>query len=308
MQLKYHQATLDMLTSEPIDPQPYLDFLRFLWECCPEEGGVPQPPPAWTTLSLFHYEPRIDNATVELMDTFEARFKAKIPDSIREWFSLDIGRPVLEANDAWYPLDIEEWDNHLWDEWDNNIILAEGILQFMHESQSGHWCVKLNEGDDPPIYWIESNSPDLHLRQDAPRFSDFVYCFLWDWFMNYKSLYGFTVHSVEDEHVPEILRLKPQYHVSLDHLQTQFREVPQRWLSRRRFYTETQRFFMYSPLNNEQMLSGGEFYADSGEALADLVKRIWGENPPLEKMETQHYPRNRPASEQLLDSLKQKNS
>jgi len=122
--------------------------------------------------------------------------------------------------------------------------------------------------------------------------------------MNHKSLYGFLVHSIESDQAPSSLRLQPQFHVPLAHLQAQFQEIPQQYRLRHRFCSETQRFFMHRTLNSESMMSGGEFYADSEAALLDLIMRIWGENPPFRRMETQLYPGEREATEQLLKSLR----
>ena len=161
MPLKYHQATLDMLTKDPIDPEPHQEFLkRYGYIHEEEEGGPQYEPPQWTKLAPFQNEPQVLGTMV------------KAPASLREWYSLDIGLPAINVNDSWYVFDPKDWTlrgapyrDYGYDD------LPHNVLIFMREQQNGDWCIKLDEGDDPPVYWLDTHP--LSLYQVAPRFSDF---------------------------------------------------------------------------------------------------------------------------------------
>jgi hypothetical protein len=300
MKLRYHQATFDMLTQTPIDTTRHLHALaeyEVALGLAPDKNRR-----LWTTMPLYHHEAQFSESNVLLLDTFENKYGVKLPASMREWYSLDIGLPMLWVDGAWWPVQLSDLGNP------DRIIRGEiqlldhNLLVFMEEQQAGDWCVRLKDHDDPPVYWLmegsdlEKHPPDIRLQKDAPRFSDFIYCFLWDWLAAYRSEYWFSISSTR---VIPRLRLEPEYYIPLAFLYPQFHEIQQQAFHGHRFFSKTQRFCMHTAPDDPSRVGEGYFGADSAQALQDLIWRIWGNSPPLRKMNTWH-----PESRQVLENLK----
>src|SRR5436190_1156115 len=104
MELRYHQATHTMLTAQPIDTAA---CLKYLAESESAFGQYLSRYKAWTTFPLYQREPVISANAVQTLDDFEHRFNLTLPASVREWFSLDIGLPMLYTRGNWLLYNIE---------------------------------------------------------------------------------------------------------------------------------------------------------------------------------------------------------
>src|SRR5262245_41988675 len=174
MSLKYHQATFDMLTQSPIDAEPWLHDLAEYEAAL--NHSMPPERRAWTSIPLYQHEPTVSDAAVKRLDEFEIKYEVRLPESFREWYSLDIGLPMLYVDGSWWPVSIEE-SYAPWHEAGIQL-LDEGLLIFTGEQQFGEWCIRLDKGDNPPVCWLNPESdfdqtpPDIRLSEDAPSFSD----------------------------------------------------------------------------------------------------------------------------------------
>lgn len=293
MKLHYHQAIFDLLTQTPIDSTRYLQAIAEYEEMYrPSKQPTPPEWKTWTTFDLYQREPQISEPNIQLLDAFETRSGVTLPASMREWYSLDIGLPMLYVDDSWWATSLSKLGSSDWPgDTNHKQLLALNILPFISEQQSDDCCIRLDQGDDPPVYWLHESRKssasellDVSLIENSPRFSDFVFCYLWDWLVSYQSIYGFSIHTIPS--VP-VLRYKPEYRLSLDHISHQFKEIAQQLFGKKRFYNQSQRFSIWSDTFSDKSYDGsggGEFYADSPEALCDLIQYLWGNNPPLHKM------------------------
>jgi hypothetical protein len=89
MQLKYHQATYDLLTQKPIETQRTIeqytnhfnnlirgagsDHTRQEWEKHLTDAL------AWTKLSLYQHPIQLSEKNIQQLDTLEAKYQVKLP-------------------------------------------------------------------------------------------------------------------------------------------------------------------------------------------------------------------------------------
>src|SRR5258707_7222512 len=120
-ELKYHQATFDMLTRQVIDPRPFLAELdeteahnkEYIVERLSKDDSpfADAAPPFvlseeyryWTTVPLYGSQPELSPSKVQMLDTFESKIDKQLPASFREWYSLDIGLSLLHAHGSFMP-------------------------------------------------------------------------------------------------------------------------------------------------------------------------------------------------------------
>ncbi|MGW6916641.1 hypothetical protein ACWGB8_22870 [Kitasatospora sp. NPDC054939] len=136
----------------------------------------------------------------EALDRFETVHGRAVPASVREWFSLAQGAPVLREfgnDDAvigadrlgreelyYWPEDDEHWPDGVEEQEERTIdpVQALGLLPFMVENQ-GVWvlAVRLDGSDDPPVVIsFDEVTPSAAWKPYADRFSDVVHSRIWD--------------------------------------------------------------------------------------------------------------------------------
>jgi hypothetical protein len=292
MQLKYHQATYDLLTKTRINPDRFIanyeQYHHTMLQAELSAGSDPQETQQrfdeqshkqldWTKLELFQHPIRYSQRNLDELDTFEQTHNLKLPASVREWYSLDIAPEIMGSASLFWlsPSEMEPYPDH--------------TCYFMHHEyfdQGGERLVfKLDAGDDPPVL---AQIYDDELRLIEPTFSQFLYCHFWDWHSSYMFPYWFDiVHAPEYLGPPDVLKVPERFFKPVRHLRNLFAEIQSH--HQLRFYSSNQRIRAYnlrwSPTEQvKDVVTGGVFRAESLDALEQLIDTVWGEDAPLFKM------------------------
>lgn len=130
------------------------------------------------SLGLIGVAPRISHAAFPDLADVERRIGRTLPESVHEWYSLDNACELLAkySND-----DPPVPRNKLGDNKSRLLVLRgenQGVCR---------WVLRLDGSDDPPVFvdqdftdWEETWTPC------TSRFSDYVYCCIWDFAMVLK--------------------------------------------------------------------------------------------------------------------------
>lgn len=294
MELKYHQATYNLLTNRPIDTQEAIEARR---QNAAIRGGLiadkdnkkiiakPERILNWTSLDLYRRPIQFSPKNMQQIDTFEHQRGIKIPAAVREWYSLDISPDIMAVRGL--GLSIEEFRP-----------MFEIMSLEPSEANKNLWCFLWDEyvdqggdpiafeadaDDDPPVY---AKSGD-ELVELASTFSEFIYIHFWDWHGHYTFNYGVSIyhHSA----VPS-LQIPARYHIPLDHLRHNFSE--QKSTRGLRFYDEQCRIWA-QPLRiwkngtlfqDDNIITGGTFLTNNLRSVGDLISRIWIDTAPVFEM------------------------
>jgi hypothetical protein len=136
------------------------------------------------TLKLPNTVPATSDSAVADLDAVEARIGRKLPESVREWYSLNGACALLRqySNDD-PPLEVREFglpqnDTHGGGPHD---LLARGLIAFRYENQGVCvWAFGLDGTDDPPAY-VDFDSQFKKWTRCTPTFSEHLYAWMWDW-------------------------------------------------------------------------------------------------------------------------------
>src|SRR5262245_52142472 len=94
-------------------------------------------------------EPTIDPARVAGIAAFEARWRCRVPASLREWFAFS-----ESTVEGCYPSATLVAYEQAQPEYDLIALLRIGLPRYLylHRHDGDHWCyVRLDQGDDPPV-------------------------------------------------------------------------------------------------------------------------------------------------------------
>lgn len=136
------------------------------------------------TLRLMNTAPTISPAAVKDLDAAEARIGRKLPESVREWYSLEGACTFLRkySNDD-PPLEVREFGLPLTDTGGEgpHDLLAGGLVVFRYENQGVCvWAFGLDGADDPPVY-VDVDTQLETWTKCAPTFSAHLYAWMWDY-------------------------------------------------------------------------------------------------------------------------------
>ncbi|MEL7233285.1 MAG: hypothetical protein AAGK74_02235, partial [Chloroflexota bacterium] len=247
MQLKYHQRTYDLLTETPIDTGPYFELKEdsLYWSVRSQFADdqsarvearrrlvALKKQRHWTNLDLFQRPVIFSQQNIEHLDNLEAKYGQKLPESVREWFSLDINPEVMGMRSFNDPFT-------------NGLDRAEGssdwfILWYEYYDQGGEpLLVRHSAGDDPPVYHTHPAN-----RNITDTFSEFIYLHFWDWYAEYHCRYCFKIWNIH--FIPDAIPMPDHYRVNLDHLRANFTEVNSSHLGIR-YYDKHSRIWVYQP-------------------------------------------------------------
>jgi len=293
--LRFHQEIWQLLTSQPLNTERYLQDLDQYEQV--SNYSVPERR-LWTRLSLLGVEPVIEETLVNQIDEWESHHEMHLPEAVREWYSLQIGLPILYADDSWLPFNISAFEILS----DSHRLPGSGAVAFMNEQQFGNVAFLLDGSPDPSVHWTyelgRNGQQDIFLRSlAAPHFSHFIYCHLWDWLVSLQSRFGFHIYDIP---VVRGLALEKEYFVPLEHIRAHFEEVHFQGLRRHRFLSRTQHIRMLPNSQDPTMVGSGDFYADDVESLLGLISQIWSDHPPLRRMRPSAF---HPESEEILNKL-----
>jgi hypothetical protein len=305
IELKYHQAAFDLVTQQPIDPTRYLadlldaeDSLAQYYANMPEQQRnqlnitlpytLPTEYRLWTTLPLLGTAPEFSPAKIRFLERFEQWFQIRLPASLREWYSLTFGLSFLYVNEGWIPKALDTFGAVDLDMGWSHQLLKENLLALMSEDQAGELCIRLDEGDDPPVYfiYINENSVDeefdsgeiaLEVIPVSPSFSDFICCFLWDWLQIYNKPY---VCDFGDTVMRGLKELEAMPGFSLARIHNHFNELTQHWLGYRRFDNPSQQLLLPGSDKAGQMIGA----ANDEAAMRDLIRIIWDGYPARRRL------------------------
>jgi hypothetical protein len=133
------------------------------------------------TLDLIGVMPSISPARLEAIEQAQGRLGHRLPESVREWYSLDNAVSLLEHHsNCDTTIDVGKFASPATNGVDEqlNSLLDDGFLVFRIENQGVClWAVDLRDGDDPPVL-VEIDGDGWHRCTDT--FSLYVYLSVWD--------------------------------------------------------------------------------------------------------------------------------
>jgi hypothetical protein len=288
MQLKYHQATYDLLTQNRIDPKKAIqrsqqhlmsysdDKMREEIIAFREKYALP-----WTRLNLYKHPVQVSADNTQKLDDLEKRYNVTLPSSVREWYSLDIGPDMLSISDMALPiLELQPLSEQGNDETERDDLWY--FMQHEYIDQGGESIVFKIDVDDPPVY-AEYGGEFIEL---APTFSTFLYIHFWDWYSEYVFEYGFSLL-----HHPalEIFQVPTRYHIPFSHLRNHYKEL--KGSREIRFYDDKTYIRVLthtiweegkgsSVIEKDEMVSA-VFHTMHAEDLYRLIETIWGSDAPV---------------------------
>jgi hypothetical protein len=312
--LKYHQATYDLLTKEYIDPKPAIDAFEksapYQNQMYKQQGqgedvarqkleDERNDTLAWTKLDLYQRPVTFSQSNIEKLDALEAKYQVKLPEAVREWYSLDILPAVMALSHGSYisPKPIEEFspakaEKNRPDLW--YFYFAEYI------DQGGDSIYfQMDQGDNPPVY--AEYGKDYRLLK--PSFSEFIYRHFWLFQTHY--CFPYYVHIWSNNAFKS--KMNPsRYWISLTDMAKLFTPSSS---GKYHFYDEHSRILgsaqgevvnsMIETVNPD-FLAGGSFHTKTPETLKNLILHLWGNDGPVFHMETSN-----PELDPMLKELKQ---
>jgi hypothetical protein len=319
--LKFHQATYDLLTSEYIDPKRAIDVFEqyeaplmlnhykdkgeeFARQKLEEHRNKVL---SWTKLELHKRPVTFSQANIDKLDALETKYQVKLPESVREWYSLDICPEIMSLSHGSYVhhKDIEEFSP-----------LSELTGVYQNKSRPDLWyfyfaeyidqggdiiCFQTQQGDNPPVF--AEYARDYKVLK--PSFSEFIYMHFWLFRANYCFPYSFYLRSINNF----LSMISPsRYWILLARMSELFTNSLSGKLH---FYDEQSRILGHPEEKiennliatvNDTVLAGGHFRAKTIEAIENLIIRLWGNDAPLFHMESDNL-----ELIALLNSLRQVN-
>lgn len=293
MQLKYHQATYNLLTKTYIDPTKAIERYDRYDEAIHQDESSTQRQKrrsmmlAWAELELFQHPVRFSDRNIKMLDALEDHYGVRIPAAVREWYSLDFVPEIMSAYERGIAVDIDgfkplaemeeieasglpDLKNDLW-----YFLMAEYV------DQGGDYLFfSISAGDDPPVF-TEYPEHNYKLIELAPTFSQFILFHFWDWYGSYM-----FEHSVSILYHPRwdpVFSLPARYHVPFGRLRKHYAE-----LGGNRFYDEHTHIWAQNCHGDDgnmvDTMIGVEIRADTMEVLVETIKRLWGDDAPVFRM------------------------
>ena len=137
-------------------------------------------------IALLPEIPEFSAKAAELLAQRERELGIVLPDSVREWYSLERAVDLLrQHSNSDHPVALDKLGepSSLWYSGGDRNFVSQGLVPFMCENQGVcNWAFKLDGSSDPVVLvQVDSASNDkwqwLHC---AEQFSTFVYCQIWD--------------------------------------------------------------------------------------------------------------------------------
>jgi hypothetical protein len=294
MQLKYHQATYDLLTQTRIDVKPAIDEVEaYLSQQSVDREWYKQKYLAWTTLDLYQHPVTFSPDHIAQLDALEQRYQITLPAAIREWYSLDIGPAMMTTSRTGgtlipeiKPLDHKQYHRYANDhpeKWKDFFFFLEDEYAMFAYNEFGF---QINVGENPPVAFKWN-----HVIFDyMPSFSDFLYLHFRDWLMRYTYPYEVELFPRTD------LKNAPPLAVPFSRIRQQYTEL--KMAGERRFY-DAHVWIQANTLDLQnamfqkekasfgtphEMLTSGICRAADAESLKQLIHNLWGSESPLASM------------------------
>lgn len=221
------------------------------------------------SLSLLPKVPEISESAAAKVAEVEARIGQPLPVAVRDWYlracacavleTYSNGDPPVVLEDLGRPIKAWRGSGNLHD------LAADGLLYIRSENQGVcGWAVRLDGGDDPAVVVNYGDIADPSEWQlQAERFSDYVFCCIWDF-------------GVSSEWLLDAVNVGPATEGSLDKLRLLFRENVRTygWPGdvQYRFEGDGQRLLIW---NVEGMSADWFLSADDGPSLAEAARKTW---------------------------------
>jgi hypothetical protein len=213
MQLKYHQATYKLLTQDFIDPQPAIDLFEkyeapHVFEINKQKIGDAAAHKkvaewreyllGWTGLNLHNRHANFSSENIDSLDNLEKQYSVKLPQSVREWYSLDIAPEIMSVHGNGYP--------PLYEPIEKIGPLSERDFAWRFSPRDDLWYFLISEyidqggqeilfqvgtTDDPPVFALHG---DEYIEL-ASKFSEFIYRHFWVWHARYVFRYNFFIYN-----------------------------------------------------------------------------------------------------------------
>jgi hypothetical protein len=293
MQLKYHQAIFDLLMKHRINARNYVQDIEkgMLTDTVTKNARIRQ-----IIRRMNHFNHLLDNAHIteinlQQLNYLEHRFSVVLPPSVREWFSLNFV-PVLMSFKSMGYLPIHKFrpiSHQKYDKSERHDLWEFTTYDFIGQDVESI-VFKIDEGDDPPVFVVADSIVPI-----APRFSEFIYLFFWDWLTEATFKYSFHLRDLADHPgAPAVLALPPHQRLLVSDLRNRYQERHGNF--RTRFYDDNTWIRIAA---TKKHMSFGAFHTRTAEQLRQLIITLWGENAPVFRMENYAHEGSRAVLEAL---------
>lgn len=303
MLIKYHQATYDLLTLNPIDPQKAIrqhleSESRHVEEHVRKQLAQERDHYlAWTKLELFRRPVGFSQVNIAKLDEVERKYSLAIPPSVREWYSLDIAPEIMSVRTFGF-VPIEDFQPFIErsPQWNPNA--SADLWYFLVD----HWgyvgaelTLRIDGSDDPPVYLVYQDE----LVQFAPTFSEFIYLHFWDWIASYTFEFDLQLSHY---HSDESMQVPVKYHFQLGRVRRHYAQLLSPGYLR--FYDTDTRIWLQktditsTDFDEDTLLAGGVFRATNLNSIRQLINHFWKNEGPIFRMDSLN-----PEVKQLLQQM-----
>ena len=145
------------------------------------------------SMEILGLTPQISQLNLELISAFEEEHKLTFPSAIREWYSLENNSELLEKITS--PHNVIDINNasQIQETCGYPLNVSEPFIVLLENQSVWYMAVKLNEGENPPVY-MRYNEPDELWTLHANSFSDWIHALCWDYIVITRS-YGKIVSA-----------------------------------------------------------------------------------------------------------------
>lgn len=136
------------------------------------------------TFKLLPKRPRRSAKNAALLKEREEVLGIRFPASVREWYELEGSVALLRKNsNDDRPVELKDLGapEEDWYGGGRRDFVSQSLLWFMIENQGVcNWLLKLDGSDDPEVLVEVDTAPNDKLMSTSARFSEFVWCQVWD--------------------------------------------------------------------------------------------------------------------------------
>ena len=138
------------------------------------------------SIEILGITPQISQLNLELVSAFEAKYELAIPLALREWYSLENNSEILQEITGSHNIIEITITPKVQEDYSQLFSASEPFPVLIENQAVWFMAVKLNEGENPPVY-MRYNEADELWTLHANSFSDWIQALCWDYIVITKS-------------------------------------------------------------------------------------------------------------------------